>query len=275
MAILPAAAVDAAGGAVVAWQRAVRLGSVNAVVRAGPGRSARRSRSSPPDAARLPPDGSTQLFDAFAPVDAEGEHHERRSRAGRSRRATHARVIADGRALMTMVAAPPGRDGAVVVPPRSATLPLAGGAAGDPRARRGLARRARDPPLLAAGGGPRCVWTDHDDEDGGPRLHLALEGVAETADRRAARAGPGVTRKRALAGDERSCCGSPARRRARCAPRPAPGSPAPSETLSLGRAGSGTAAAGRPSSGRSPTLRGAARCGCACARARPARARRR
>ena len=153
--VLPAAAVDADGGALVAW-RGRRDGRSSAVVRAGPGRSARRSTLS--RAARLPLRRRTCR---------RSSTRSRRWTPRASRRAERAATTeaGDPRALICRrpraadVGGPAGRDGVWWLAPRSATMPLAGGAA---EIRAHGAGRCATPtsitPLLAGGGGTPSLW---------------------------------------------------------------------------------------------------------------------
>ena len=175
-AILPTAAVDAAGGALIAWQRASDS-ALDAVVRSRPGPFGAPVTLSRPTRIAYPA-GLTEFFEAFSPANVEGEHN---SSDGGDFEARHPRaVIAGGRALLAW-AAPLGRDGVWSLPPRSATLALAGGA---PEIRvhgAGIREAELVTPLLADGGVPAVAWIDENDEEEDARLHLALEGAAETA----------------------------------------------------------------------------------------------
>ena len=234
LAILPVAALDAAGGALVAWLRASDS-ELDAVLRAGPGRFEAPITLS--RAARLPlPEGLQEFFDAFAPLDAEGEHSTAESGPDAEARYPRA-LISDGRALVTF-AVPTGRDGVWSLAPRSATIPLAGGAA-ETRAHGAGVRDAHViTPMLAGSGVPAVLWSDHDENEAEDRLHVALEGVAETADR-GPRVQVRVTGKRALRGDEqlvlRVTCSAACEVRAQAGA----GLAGASGRLSLGRAGSG------------------------------------
>ena len=270
LAILPAAALDAAGGALVAWQRASDW-AVDAVVRPGPGAFGAPVRLS--RAARLPlPSGLQAFFDAFTPVDFEGEHSSSTNRDPTARPSIRVRVIAGGRALVTW-AAPFGRDGVWSLAPRSATLPLAGGTAETRAHGPGVRDADLVTPLVTEGGVPAVLWRDNRDDEGDDRLHAALEGAAQTEER-APRVEVRAAGQRVLRGSEalvlRVTCSAACDVRAQAGS----GLGGANGTLSLTRAGSGRLRLDARAVARSRRC-AAARCGCASARVRPTRARRR
>ena len=271
LAILPAAAVDAGGGALVAWQRASDW-AVDAVVRPGPGAFGAPVTLSRPRGSRCPrgcrsSSTRSRRWTSRASTRAATE-------SGPTTRPCHPRaVIAGGRALVTW-AAPLGRDGVWSLAPRSATLALAGGAAETRAHGAGIRDADLVTPLLADGGVPAVLWRDNRDDEGDDRAARSRSKAPREREERAPRVEVRAAgRSACCAAARRSCCGSRARRPATCAPRPAPGWAA-----RTGRSRSAARAAGSirldPSCARSPRC-AAARCACACARARRTRARRR
>jgi hypothetical protein len=234
VAVLPAAAIDAAGAAIVAWERATDW-NVEAVVRPGPGAfGAPITLAKPERRLGLPPE-LISLFTGFA-IEPEGEYIS--GEVGPDAQSGHPRAVIDasGRALLSWVA-PADRDGVWWSAPWSATLPLAGGAPEIRTHGSGLRDVRVAAPLLAAGGGAAVAWGDEVDERD-PRLHLALEGAPATPDKLPlVRIRP--PRKRVLArGDAlvlRVTCS------AACEVRAQLGSTLsdPSDTLKLTRAGTG------------------------------------
>jgi hypothetical protein len=234
MDVLPATAVDPLGGAVVAWQRATDW-ALDAVARSGPGPFGAPVTLSRPVRLGLP-SGVREFFDAFAPLDREGEHDSNDS--GPDNDARNPRIVlSQGRALVTW-AAPLDRDGVWELTARSATLPLDGGAA-ELRAHGAGVREAEIvTPLLAADGAPAVMWRDETEEEADDRLHVAVEGLTDPpaiGPRVTVRAGP----KRVLRAGEalvlRVTCSAACDVRAQTGP----GYGGASDRLSLTRAGTG------------------------------------
>ena len=177
VAVLPVAALDATGGAVVAWQRATDW-AVEAAVRAGPGPFGAPETLARPARLGLSP-GLLTFFSGLALAD-EGEYATGDS--GPDNEAAHPRalIVSAGRALLSW-AGPASHDGVWSLGARSATLPLAGGSAETRAHGAGVRDAGSVTPLALADGGAAVLWTDDvDDED--VRLHLAVEGAAAAAD---------------------------------------------------------------------------------------------
>jgi hypothetical protein len=177
-AALPAAAVRADGGAVVAWQ--TTLGPMQAVIRQGPGPFGAPVTVAPPIPFPVPPI-QLRLFQLLFSPEFGGEFSSGGALPDSDGANPRATILADGRALLTW-AAPVSRDGVWWNAPRSATLPLSGGAA----ALREHGAELRDvgslTPVRLADGTAGVAWADNGEISSDGRLHLAVEGAADAAD---------------------------------------------------------------------------------------------
>ncbi len=177
LAIFPAVAVRADGAAVVAWNGTISAS--HAVVRQGPGPFSAPVTVAPRSSLTISRD-RLRIVGLLFPFE-ESEFTSGGAGADSDGGGTRATITADGRALITW-AGPARRDGVWWNAPRSALLPLAGGAP----VRQDHGAELRDvgslTPLELADGRAAVAWTDNDAADKDGRLHLAVEGAADGTD---------------------------------------------------------------------------------------------
>ena len=232
--VMPAAAVRADGGAIVAWNNAL-AGDVQAVVRAQAGAFGAPVTIAAKTGLRFP----KSILDLFAELFGEdGLGGFTSSGAGMDDDGGDARAMisADGRGVVTW-AGTAKRDGFWYSPSRLATLPLAGGAPSDAPFGAELREAGSTTPLTSADGRLGIAWADNNDREKDGRLHLALEGVPDGADPAPPQLTVIAPKRRVLASDEPLRFG--VRCSAACDVRVQIGSGvlAPGDTVSLTRAG--------------------------------------
>ena len=182
-AILPGAALDAAGGALVAWMRASDS-ELDAVVRAGPG-----PFGAPVTLARaarlLAARGLQEFFDAASRPGRRGRASTAES--GPDAEGGYPRaLISDGRALVTCRGADAPRR-RVVAGAALGDAPARGRRRRDPRARRGLRDAHVADADAAAGRRARRAWADNGENEAAAGCTSPLEGAPRPRTRRPAR----------------------------------------------------------------------------------------
>ncbi|MDA0161423.1 hypothetical protein OM076_14190 [Solirubrobacter ginsenosidimutans] len=178
LAVFPAAAVGADGGAVVAWQNTF-AGTLEGVIRAQPGAFG-APLSLVPESGLKFPKVVLDLFDAFL-TDDTGEFFSDSAGPDDQGGLPRALITPDGRALVT-AAGVAKRDGIWGAGPQWATVPLSGGAVETQVLGAGLRDAGAIAPLVTADGTAGIAWADNNDDERDGRLHLALEGSPDGTD---------------------------------------------------------------------------------------------
>jgi hypothetical protein len=200
VAVTPAVALRADGGAVVAWQGFVDQ-SVVAVTRTGPGAFAAPLVLARPQVAGGDP--FTAALNRIYTLTL-GAINFGASLYDSAASDLRAALAPDGRALLTWGGLRARSGIGSWVAPRLAALPLARGHV-DVQALGGPLRNAGSvTPLILASGAPAIAWTDNDAglAPAGGRLHLALEGVTTGADPPAPKIAVGSPAKTVLSVDD-------------------------------------------------------------------------
>ncbi len=233
--VTAATAVRADGGAIVAWS-ADLAGDVQAVLRTQPGAFGAPVTIAPKNGLRFPK-RILDIYDRFFARDAAGSYTS--SAAGDDNDGGDARatITADGRAVVTWVGPAP-YGGVWGSPAHVATIPLAGGAPSSAALGAELREAGSTTALTTADGTLGVAWADNGSRERDGRLHLALEGVPDGADPAPPKVTIAAPKRRVLAADEPLRLG--VRCSAACDVRLQIGSGlfAPSENVSLTRAGS-------------------------------------